>query len=140
LQRTTPSPKTVTLGVGENYVDADFGYIAPTAVQFSDLSASRVAKGILVQWQTSYEENESSFVVWRAQSENGPYKAVQTVAAVNDPNGASYSWLDMTVSPDATYWYKIESVASGEFFGPVPSKTEPNPGGSTLLYIPFIVH
>ncbi|NOZ71055.1 MAG: hypothetical protein GXP38_03950 [Chloroflexi bacterium] len=140
LQRTTSSPMTVNLGLGEDYVDADFGYIAPTAVQFSNLTASRVGKGVLVSWQTAYEENEISFVVWRAQSENGRYKAVKTVPASNDPSGASYSWLDTTISPDTTYWYKIESVASGQFFGPVPSKQEPEPGGSIQLYIPFVIH
>ncbi|NOZ50639.1 MAG: hypothetical protein GXP37_11430, partial [Chloroflexi bacterium] len=138
LQRTTTSPKDYTLGVGEDYVDADFGYIAPTAVQFVDLTVQATAKGVKVSWQTASEGGETFFQVWRAQSADGAYKVVGSVNATNNPSGASYTWLDRTISPDVTTWYKIESVASGEFFGPVPSKQEPQPGGSMLLFIPFV--
>lgn len=139
LQRTTPSPKTVNLAVGENYVDADFGYITPTSVQFSYFTANVISEGVLISWRTSYEKDESSFVVWRAQSQEGHYKVVQTVPAVNDPNGASYQWLDMTIGPDVTYWYKIESIASGQFFGPVSSRQEPEPGGGHVLFMPLTI-
>ncbi|NOZ48613.1 MAG: hypothetical protein GXP37_01035, partial [Chloroflexi bacterium] len=139
LQRTTTAPKDYTLGVGEDYVDADFGYIAPTAVALADFSASHTGQGNLVQWQTASELDQTGFVIWRSSAENGTYKAVSgLISATNRPEGASYQWLDTLIDARTPAWYKIESVPDGALFGPVSVQPQPGDGGQ-ILFIPLMI-
>ena len=46
---------------------------------------------ILLRWQTSSEQDETGFIIWRGLSEQGPFKPVSDlIPAVNTPDGAVY--------------------------------------------------
>ena len=137
LQRTTAAPKVVNLTLAQNYLDADFGYIVPTAVNLASFAAQAKAQGVMVRWTTSYEQGQEGFQVWRSTSADGQYKPVSPViGAMNSETGASYEWLDATATGGA-YWYKLQSLPDGQFFGPVSSVPEPG-GGSSRVFMPVI--
>ena len=134
LTRTTASPKTVNLGQGQNYVLADFGYIAPTSVQLASFTATAHAGGVQVRWVTSYEREQEGFRVWRATAADGVYEAVSgVIEAANSEMGASYEWLDAGAA--GRTWYKIESLPDGQMFGPVGAEAEQ---GLTRLFTPLV--
>ncbi|MDW8269203.1 MAG: SdrD B-like domain-containing protein, partial [Anaerolineae bacterium] len=136
LVRTTPSPHFVTLALNQDYLLADFGYIAPTAVTLTSFTGSRQANGILLRWVTAAEVDQEGFRVWRATSAQGPYAPVSgVIPAANNPNGASYEWLDAQVKAGLTYWYRLESLPDGQLFGPVSVSQEE---GLKQLFIPLV--
>ena len=92
-----------------------------------------------MRWQTSFEQDVDAFVVWRATSEEGAYKAVSSsIPASQSLSGASYEWLDDAISPDADYWYKLQSLPDGEFFGPIPARADP--GADTIqVFAPLVL-
>lgn len=134
LARTTVSPQTVNLGQGQNYVLADFGYIAPTAVQLASFTATAQAGGVVVRWATSYEREQAGFRVWRATAADGVYQAVSgVIEAANSEMGASYEWFDAGAA--GRYWYQIESLPDGQMFGPVGAEAEQ---GLTRIFTPLV--
>ncbi|NOX63488.1 MAG: hypothetical protein GXP42_16315, partial [Chloroflexi bacterium] len=139
LLRTTSSPMIVVLSEGQNFLDADFGYISPTSVTLVNFTAVRQTKGVLVQWTTASETNQTGFRVWRSLSADGPFfKAVSDVIpAENNPNGASYEWLDRTAKSTVTYWYKLESLPDGAVFGPTPARDDPGDSGASKVFLPM---
>ncbi|MBX7233293.1 MAG: hypothetical protein K1X65_02840 [Caldilineales bacterium] len=135
LARTTVSPQTVNLGQGQNYVLADFGYIAPTSVQLASFTARAKAGGVLVRWATSYEREQAGFRVWRATAADGDYEAVSgVIEAANSEMGASYEWFDVGATAGG-YWYKIESLPDGQMFGPVGAEAEQ---GLARIFTPLV--
>ncbi|MCX7852012.1 MAG: hypothetical protein N2383_04435, partial [Caldilineales bacterium] len=136
LVRTTPSPHFVTLALNQDYLLADFGYIAPTSVQLIHFAAVRDGDAVLLRWATAAEVDQEGFRVWRATSAQGPYAPVSgVIAAANNPNGASYEWADLSAAPGVTYWYKLESLPDGQLFGPVSVGQEE---GLKRLFIPLV--
>jgi hypothetical protein len=136
LVRTTPSPHVVTVVGGQNYTQADFGYIAPTGVALSGFTAMDGNDGVLVRWTTFSEEDITGFVVWRALNPDGPYKAVSNLIPAQNTAGASYEWFDAVATPGQAYWYKLESQPNGQFFGPILNQPA---GGFKKLYTPLIL-
>ena len=137
LVRTTPSPQIVTLDKGQDYLDADFGYIAPTGVTVIDFVALRHNDEVLVRWSTVGERQQMGFRVWRAIHESGPYEPISDVIpAQNNPDGASYEWTDRTARTGMRYWYKLECLSNGEMFGPTPV-LEDGGEGEIKIFFPF---
>lgn len=138
LARTTSVPHTVNLGLGQNYILADFGYIAPTAVQVASFTAAAEAGSVVVRWTTSYELGQDGFQVWRSTSADGAYALVSgVIGAANSETGASYEWADESVEAGAVYWYKLQSLPDGQFFGPTSSGPDQTLG--LKLYTPMII-
>jgi hypothetical protein len=136
LVRTTPSPHVVTLALNQDYLQADFGYIAPTAVQLAQFSAVRDGDAVRLRWVTAAETNQEGFRVWRATSAAGPYAPVSgVIPASNQPNGAVYEWADLSAVPGVSYWYRLESLPDGQWFGPVSVGAE---DGLRRLFIPLV--
>jgi hypothetical protein len=92
---------------------------------------------ILVVWETSSELDSSDFFLYRAESQNGPWDDyVDWEPALGDGfTGATYSFVDEEVSPNGTYYYYLEEVASdssSNYFGPiVPTRSSTNPATNT---------
>ncbi len=136
LARTTSVPHTVNLVLGQNYVLADFGYIAPTAVQLASFTAATTGAGVSVRWTTSYEQAQDGFRVWRATSADGAYQSVSgVITAAGNETGASYEWVDESAG-QGVFWYKLQSLADGQFFGPVSNA--PDQPAALRLFTPLI--
>lgn len=136
LARTTFVPHIVNLALGQDYDLADFGYIAPTAVQISSFSAAAASGAVTVRWTTSYEQGQEGFRVWRSSSADGAYQLVSgTIPAANNEAGASYAWIDVTAG-QGVYWYKLQSLPDGQFFGPIATE---GAEGLKRTYIPLIL-
>ncbi len=76
---------------------------------------------VLLVWDDS-SNNEDNFEVWRKDGDNGTYRVVQTLPA------NSTNWLDRTVSPFVTYYYKVRAVNA---FGNSAFSNEVNSGGAS---------
>ncbi|MCO6450999.1 MAG: DUF11 domain-containing protein, partial [Caldilineales bacterium] len=137
---TSVNPINVTLISGQTYLDADFGYIAPTAVGIVSFTAMAEAAGVRLYWQTGLEQDLEGFVVLRSTAIDGAYKAISDlIPAMNDPSGASYEWLDTSVDFESLYWYRLQAQPDGEVFGPIPSREDPGSGGSNRVFVPFVM-
>jgi len=138
---TGPTTKEVTVGIDETVSDASIGYINPTSVSLVSFAAQQSPVGIKISWLTSSETNQTGFIIWRSLSADGTYKPVSPlIHAENNAMGASYHWIDISVEGDGNYWYKLESVPDGEFFGPVSSQnTLPQPETTSTIFAPFVL-
>ncbi|MCO6451000.1 MAG: DNRLRE domain-containing protein [Caldilineales bacterium] len=137
---TSANPINVTLTSGQTYLNADFGYIAPTVVAIVSFTAMAEGAGVRLYWLTSLEQDLDGFVVLRSTTMDGAYKAVSgLIPAMNDPSGGSYEWLDTSVDFESLYWYKLQAQPDGEVFGPIPSREDPGSGDNSKLYIPLII-
>lgn len=68
---------------------------------------------ITIEWRTETEVNAAGFNVYRASSVNGPFTKVneELIPSEGDPmSGASYTFVDDTVQPGVTYYYRLEDV------------------------------
>ena len=93
----------------------------------------------MLRWHTSWEDGLTGFQVWRALSADGPYKPVSgVIPASNSDTGSEYKWLDTTVDTAGSYWYKVQSLPDGAFFGPTSTRPEPNGSGAIQLYMPLV--
>ncbi|HIC89962.1 MAG TPA: DUF11 domain-containing protein, partial [Anaerolineae bacterium] len=140
---TTPATRTVTLQPGEEALDLDFGYIAPTAVELLAFQARWEGSGVRLTWRTGREENVVGFHIYRSSAPSPPGKRLtfEPIPATAGPSGgAIYSFWDGGVS-SGTYYYWLETVELGgsERFGPVSVADVPEPGsGSLRLYLPTV--
>lgn len=68
---------------------------------------------ITVEWRTETEVNAAGFNVYRALSVDGPYSKVNDDLIPGEgsaTSGASYTFVDDTVQPGVTYYYRLEDV------------------------------
>ena len=83
---------------------------------------------MLVEWETASEIDNEGFNIWRSQAEDGQY--IKLNEAMIPPQGspitgASYSYIDDTVTNGVTYYYKLEDVdiyGTSTFHGPVSAR------------------
>lgn len=100
---------------------------APTAVDLLSFTGTRIADGILLEWQTSDEIDNLGFNLYRATSESGTkvklnVDLIPTNMMPGSLVGGSYSFEDFTATTIETYFYWLEDVeASGTttMHGPV---------------------
>lgn len=138
---TGPTTQEVTVDIDETVSDASIGYITPTSVSLVSFIAQHSPSGIKLEWMTSSETNQTGFIIWRSLSADGTYKPVSSlIHAENNAMGASYHWIDISVEGDGNYWYKLESVPDGEFFGPISSQNSlPQPETTSTIFAPFVL-
>ena len=119
--RTTPAESLVSLPFGATQRTLDIGYAPPPPLAVTSLSARRfVDDGVYVEWSTLAEQGLQGYVVWRAVSLEQGFTAVSDVrSALNRPQGASYRWWDPSADTTTRYWYQVQSLPDGRFFGPV---------------------
>ena len=132
LAPTMPITRVVTLAPGEENLNIDFGFVAPTAVQLADFRAQLGPGGVEVTWRTASEEQVEGFYVRRGLDALGRGRRVSVlIPATGDEQGASYRFLDQGATK-ADYYYWIEAIYAGgesEFFGPIAVD---DPGDSGL--------
>lgn len=87
---------------------------APTAITLASFEAVPQADGILVTWETALELDNVGFNLYRSTAVNGDYiRLNDTLIPSQAPGsvlGAVYTWLDTDISPDQTYYYKLEDI------------------------------
>lgn len=118
----------------------DFGFsTTPTAVQLLSFSAAPRGDAVLITWETAQELNNLGFNLYRGASPAGPWTRLNaTLIPSQAPGavfGADYAWLDETVAPETTYFYRLEDVDTqgvSTFHGPVSITASP-PAAVTLV-------
>ena len=110
---------------GANYT-ASFTLNNPTAIVLSSFGATPQSEGIRITWETAMELQNLGFNLYRGESFTGPWvKLNAALIPAQNPGatfGASYEWLDTAVTPEVTYFYRLEDVSVGgasTFHGPV---------------------
>ena len=105
----------------------------PTAVTLVSFEAALDGAAVLVTWETAMEIDNVGFNLYRSEAPDGPYvklnESLIPSQAPGAPFGAEYSWLDETVEPGVTYYYKLEDVEVGglsTFHGPISVSQGPN--------------
>ncbi len=87
------------------------GFVSPTAVEMAGFSAQAGEEGVRVEWATVTETEILGFDVLRSDSVDGLYSAVTPAMILATTPGGSqgytYSFVDATAKPDASYWYKL---------------------------------
>ncbi len=102
----------------------------PTAVVLASFAAMPRGEDILVSWETAMELQNLGFNLYRGASFTGPWvKLNAALIPAQNPGavfGASYEWLDTGLTPDTTYYYRLEDVdihGASTFHGPVSATT-----------------
>nr|MBP8864539.1 hypothetical protein [Anaerolineae bacterium] len=98
----------------------------PTAVDLVTFSAEPQGNAIRVTWETAQELDNLGFNLYRGESAAGPWTRLNAeLLPAQNPGatfGATYEWLDADVTPDMTYFYRLEDVnvyGASTFHGPV---------------------
>lgn len=112
---------TVDLAAGDNYLLIGDAAGGPTPIVLADFSATPGPEGIEVEWQTEVEIDFAGFYLWRAEDEAGIGSRISPfVPGTGSPiRGALYEYLDASVSPGQSYFYRLEAVDqdnTSEFF------------------------
>jgi hypothetical protein len=100
-----------------------------TAVDLASFDAAAQGNGVLLTWETANEIDNVGFNIYRAETQSGQLIKINPylIASQNPGStaGATYSFLDESAVPGATYYYWLEDVdASGVATkqGPVAAK------------------
>jgi len=83
------------------------------AITLAAFSAKAGNQSVTISWETGVETNNVGFNIYRAESENGPYKKINQKlipAKAVAGNGASYEYVDNGVKNRKTYYYKLEDI------------------------------
>lgn len=90
---------------------------SPTAVDLADFAATEAYSDVLVTWETANELSLLGFNVQRSDMIDGVYTQVNDGLILaqhpGEPLGGFYSWLDRTVEPGETYFYRLEALEIG---------------------------
>lgn len=123
---TAGDPLVVELGEGQDYDEADFGYMEnPVPVELLSFSAVWHDAQVHLRWTTASETENMGFDVYRAEAEEGPFvKANKTLipGAGNATGLNTYSYVDREVDPAKGYYYKLADVdyrGRVRFHGPI---------------------
>ncbi|MBC7187981.1 MAG: T9SS type A sorting domain-containing protein [Calditrichaeota bacterium] len=101
-----------------NYFDSSL------PVTLASFQAAVVAGGVQLNWVTESEVNNRGFYVLRSEGEAAPYRIISSLipGAGSSVVPHSYQYVDRTVAPEQSYWYKLRQEDFGgqvELFGPV---------------------
>lgn len=93
-------------------------------VMLASFQAAAVAGGVQLSWMTESEVNNRGFYVLRSEGEAAPYRIISPLipGAGSSVVPHAYQYIDRTVAPEHTYWYKLRQEDFGgqvELFGPV---------------------
>ncbi len=107
--------QTMALGTQWVYDDAHLRLDPdPASVTLVDFSATAQDNGILLTWETATEIDNLGFNLYRSTAVNGAYVRLNgELIPTQNPGavfGGVYTWLDNTIIPGVTYFYKLEDV------------------------------
>jgi hypothetical protein len=86
--------------------------------------ASSQSDGILIEWETSSELDNSGFYIMRSLKQDQDFTRIN-IFFLSDSEageGVFYSYLDDQVVPNTVYYYKLEAIdlqGARELFGPI---------------------
>ena len=110
-------------------------YVTPssaTAVELIAFSARPTADVVLLEWETATELDTLGFNLYRAESPDAPKRRLNNhliqAQSLGDVLGATYTFVDKTANPAATYIYWLEDVS----FQGIATLQEPVVIGATL--------
>ena len=87
---------------------------SPLAVTLEAFSAQATSGGVTLTWETVSEVDNAGFDIYRARSEPGTWTRLNPAMIPSMGPGASggysYTWMDTTAQPGATYFYRLEGV------------------------------
>lgn len=88
----------------------------PTAVTVSPFTATDAGRAINLVWRTASEIDNCGFNLYRAGSLDGPRfklnaQLIPSQVHPGSPQGAAYSYRDLTVRRYVEYYYWLEDVA-----------------------------
>jgi hypothetical protein len=141
---TSQNPIVTTLEPGESDLDVDFGFLSPTGVQVSSFTAQASASDkVVLHWQTVSEEGIDGFRIMRALKAKGPWTQIGEVQSNAVGGAGDYKFVDDSVKPGKTYWYKLVSVPDGTDVGvvsvTVPDYVDPGAGGANKVFLPAVM-
>lgn len=109
-----------------SHSDADATLACDQIVSYT-AKTSDMNNSILIQWQTESENNLLGFHIWRSQSDNDVYaRLTQDPVPAKGGTfwGADYTYEDIYIVPDTTYYYKLQVIGENQvqrFYGPISS-------------------
>jgi len=127
---------------GEGYATADSAGVKaldPTGTDVESLSAIKQLDTVLIGWETSFENNNAGFNLYRSDSADGKYRKVNSSLILSKGDavaGNVYTYTNTGLNFNKDYFYMLEVVPqTGDSweFGPVSSKDSVTPDIS-LLY------
>ena len=126
----------------------------PLAIELSEFACQNGSQGINLTWQTASENNNYEWLIERSSSPTEDYKNVTTLKAeAGSPFGNKYSYTDVSVFPNSTYYYRLgDKNLSGQitWHGPVvavsvgpacdklqlmPCRPNPSSGAVNISYV-----
>ena len=81
------------------------------------LAVSGETNQVTLKWATATELNNVGFFVQRSPQRNGTYTRINTEiihAQGNGSTGATYEYVDSGLMNGTQYWYRLESIDSGQ--------------------------
>ena len=112
-----------------------FNITDPTPVILSGLRAETGHGRIRVIWETATEFGAAGYVVLRSERLRGPFERINhgIIAATGQPGEiAKYEFVDESVQPGRTYFYRIAEVAPDGAIEELPDLTKAVAGGAML--------
>ncbi len=116
----------------------------PTAVHLTQFTTTMNDQGISVRWATNIELDTRSFYVYRspdANRANAVRVSPEILAQGSSTSGATYVWLDNSVTSGQTYSYWLQEVeldSSINWYGPATRTFDPE--ATERLFLPIIIH
>ncbi|HFE63201.1 MAG TPA: hypothetical protein ENK14_02150, partial [Caldithrix sp.] len=102
---------------------------APLPIELSSFTASIIKQHVKLRWTTESEIDNVGFEIVRSFEKEGNYQTIATYlnnpelkGQGNSSTRTTYSFIDVTVAPGNTYWYKLVDVDNNgnrTFHGPV---------------------
>jgi len=143
-----PTQALIAIGGAGNWIGDDLNRFDFTTwgdfslpVELSVFTAQAGDRMVLLRWITESERNNAGFEIWRSENSDSNYYMISSY--VHNPNlqgkissttRTEYSFKDLLVANDNTYWYKLVDVAiNGErtFHGPLSAT--PHAGGQKIV-------
>lgn len=88
-------------------------FTCPEPITLVSFVATAEAEGIVLNWVTGVEIDNHSYVIWRGTDPNSITQNIsgEIPAKAQGPGMTNYSWVDHSVTPGTTYYYKISDIS-----------------------------
>jgi hypothetical protein len=113
-------------------------------ITLARFEAAPVAGGIAVVWETASELDTVGFHLWRSDRSTAGYARITPglLPGCGGPTrSAEYAYIDMTVTPGATYFYQLEEVdiyGLSAFYGPAGPAIALAQGPIFRVFLPIV--
>jgi hypothetical protein len=121
---------------------AELEVTIPTSVTLSSFTATPEPGAIRLDWETVFEVDVLGFNLLRSANPEGERVQINPdiipAEGMGGPGGATYTYLDDTAAPGATYYYWLEIVntfGGADEYGPRSATA-----GYHRMYLPILLH